>query len=62
MLPQHRLYDCAIDIHEDTQPPFESIYKLLKTNLLPFKTTLMKILPRISFDILNLQQAHLSSL
>jgi hypothetical protein len=33
-----------------------------KTNLLPFENTLMKILPRISFDIPSLQQAYLSSM
>jgi hypothetical protein len=55
MFLQYRLYDCAIDLQENTQLPFgpQSIL-YLKTNLLPFKNTLMKILPRISFDIPSL--------
>jgi hypothetical protein len=39
----------------------QSIINLI-TNLLSFGNILMKILPRISFDIPSLQQAHLSSL
>jgi hypothetical protein len=34
----------------------------LKTNLMSSESTLMKILLRISFDILSLKYAHLSSL
>ena len=28
MLPQHRLYDCAIEVQEGVQPPFGPIYGL----------------------------------
>ena len=28
MLPQHRLYDCGIDLQEGTKPPFGPIYNL----------------------------------
>jgi hypothetical protein len=34
----------------------------LKMNLLPSKNILLKILPKISFDILSFRQAHLFSL
>jgi hypothetical protein len=33
MLPQHYLYDCAIDLQEDTQPPFGPIYNLSQNKL-----------------------------
>ena len=33
MLPQHRLYDCGIDLQEGTQPPFGPIYSLLQNEL-----------------------------
>lgn len=33
MLPEHRPYDCAIDLHEGMQPPFGPIYNLSQTEL-----------------------------
>ena len=33
MLPEHRLYDCAIDLQEGAQPPFGPIYNLSQTEL-----------------------------
>ena len=33
ILPQHRPYDCGIDLQEGTQPPFGPIYSLLQNKL-----------------------------
>ena len=33
MLPQHRSYDCGIDLQEGTQPPFGPIYSLSQNEL-----------------------------
>ena len=33
MLPEHRPYDCAIDLQEGAQLPFGPIYNLLQTEL-----------------------------
>jgi hypothetical protein len=33
MLPEHRPYDCAIDLHEGMQPPFGPIYNLSQIEL-----------------------------
>jgi hypothetical protein len=33
LLPQHRLYDCIIDLQEGTQPPFGPIYNLSQNEL-----------------------------
>ena len=33
MLPQHRPYDCGIDLQEGTQPPFGPIYSLSQNEL-----------------------------
>ena len=33
MLPEHRPYDCAIDLQEGAQPPFGPIYNLSQTEL-----------------------------
>jgi hypothetical protein len=33
MLPQHRAYDCAIDLQKGTQAPFGPIYNLYKNKL-----------------------------
>ena len=33
ILPEHRPYDCAIDLQEGTQPPFGPIYNLSQTEL-----------------------------
>ena len=32
-LPQHRPYDCSIDLQEGTQPPFGPIYNLSQNEL-----------------------------
>jgi len=37
MLPQHRPYNCAIDLEKGTQPPFGSIYNLLQNGLIALK-------------------------
>ena len=42
MLPQHRPYDCGIDLQEGTQPPFGPIYSLSQNEL----ATLWKYLDR----------------
>jgi hypothetical protein len=36
LFPQHRLYNCAIDLLEDTQPPFGPIYNLSQNKLTAF--------------------------
>jgi hypothetical protein len=56
LLSQHRLYDCAIDFQEGTQLPFGPNYNLSQNELVASENTfkLMKILPRILFDILSL--------
>jgi hypothetical protein len=33
LLPQHRPYDCVINLQEGTQPPFEPIYNLSQNKL-----------------------------
>ena len=33
ILPQHRPYDCGIDLQEGTQPPFGPIYNLSQNEL-----------------------------
>ena len=37
MLLQHHLYDCAINLKENTQPPFGSIYNLSQNELVAFQ-------------------------
>ena len=37
ILPQHRLYDCAIDIEDGTQIPFGPIYNLSQDELATLK-------------------------
>jgi len=37
MLPEHRPYDCAIDLHEGMQPPFGPIYNLSQTELVELR-------------------------
>jgi hypothetical protein len=32
-IPDHRPYDCAIDLQDGTQPPFGPIYNLLENEL-----------------------------
>ena len=38
ILPEHRPYDCSIDLKEGTQPPFGPIYSLLQDKLAELKT------------------------
>ena len=37
ILPQHQPYDCAIDIEDGAQVPFESIYNLSQNELATLK-------------------------
>jgi hypothetical protein len=37
LLPQHRPYDCAIDLQEGTQPPFGPIYNLSQNELVALR-------------------------
>lgn len=38
ILPEHRSYDCSIDLKEGTQPPFGPIYSLSQDELTELKT------------------------
>ena len=61
-LHQHCPYDCAIELQEGAQPPLDQSMVFHKMSLLRCGNTLTKILPRISYNILNLQQKLLSFL
>jgi hypothetical protein len=37
ILPEHRLYDCAIDLQNGAQPPFGPIYNLSQNELLALR-------------------------
>ena len=37
ILPQHYLYNCAIDLHEGIQPPFGPIYNLSQNKLIALR-------------------------
>ena len=46
MLPQHRPYDCGIDLQEGTQPPFGPIYSLSQNELAALRKYLEKNLAK----------------
>ena len=46
MLPQHRPYDCGIDLQEGTQPPFGPIYSLSQNELAALREYLNKNLAK----------------
>ncbi len=50
-LPQHRPYDCGIELQEDAQLPLVQSIVSPITNLLHYEITLMKISRRTSFNI-----------
>jgi hypothetical protein len=60
-LPDHRLYDCPIDL-EDGDSPLALSMGYLNLNLRPFKCTLKKTSQKVSFTIPNLQPDLLSYL
>ena len=46
MLPQHRSYDCGINLQEGTQPPFGPIYNLSRNELAALREYLNKNLAK----------------
>ena len=61
-LPQHRWYDCPIDLQPGKEPPWGPIYNLSPSELDILRTYIKEIWQIGSFDIQNLQPAHLFSL
>ena len=46
MLPEHRPYDCAINLQEGSQPPFGPIYSLSQTELMELRKYMDKNLAK----------------